>query len=205
MITNLVQGTTPLTVLVLVNAVYMKGKWANPFKKKMTKVGDFYVSNTRTVKANFMYQKSSFRYTRKEEEKFALCFLPYRAESRDTSWVMGILLPEKGLNVTEFLKYLEPKRLMNLHYNAHQIKLKVKLPKVKLEAKVDLIPFFKSLGVQAAFGMEADLTGIRFDLLVSVENFSIIHFFSDSPRLHFNFCHISTIVHSLLKVNQRRN
>ncbi|XP_075265021.1 neuroserpin-like, partial [Convolutriloba macropyga] len=161
LITNLVQGTNPLTVLALVNAVYMKANWANPFKKEMTKMGDFFISSTRTVKANYMHQKSHFRYTRRDEEKFALCFLPYWAETMETYWVMGILVPQKGLNVTDFFKYLEPETLKHLfHYEARQTKLKVKLPKVKVEAKVELIPLFKKLGVQAAFGEEADLSGI---------------------------------------------
>src|SRR5438270_697476 len=41
-------------LLVLTNAVYFKGKWADPFDKKATRVEPFHVSGDKTVRAPLM-------------------------------------------------------------------------------------------------------------------------------------------------------
>ena len=170
-IKDLVKGTTSDTVLALINAVYMKGKWSKEFKKHATYPDQFHVSNTEVVTANFMCQQNDFLYIAKKKEKFALAFFPYIAESAETAWAMGILLPEKGLKPNDFLKFLEPKALQKLYGECRETLLNVKLPKVKVEATIDLIPFFKQLGVQAAFDMEADFSGIRLDKYLLGEGF----------------------------------
>ncbi|XP_075241502.1 alpha-1-antiproteinase 2-like isoform X1 [Convolutriloba macropyga] len=159
-IKDLVKGTQKDTVLALINAVYMKGKWQQPFKKSSTRDDNFHVSSTKTVKAPFMHQQSNFLYISKDEENFALAFLPYRAQSADTAWVMGIILPKMGSNPSDFVKFLEFESLKNLYTQSSRTLLNVKLPKVKVEATIDLIPFFQKLGVRAAFGTGADFSGI---------------------------------------------
>ena len=73
-IKDLVKETQKDTLLALINAVYMKGKWQQPFKKSSTRDDNFHVSSTKTVKAAFMHQQSNFLYISKDEDNFALAF-----------------------------------------------------------------------------------------------------------------------------------
>ena len=84
-IKDLVKETQKDTLIALINAVYMKGKWQQPFEKSSTRDDNFHVSSTKTVKAAFMHQQSNFLYISKDEDNFALAFLPYRAQSADTA------------------------------------------------------------------------------------------------------------------------
>jgi len=159
-IKDLVKGTTPDTVMALINAVYMKGKWMQEFKKEGTVDGDFYLSNGSTVKTKLMRQNSNFKYISCKKDKFALAFLPYRANSAENAWEMGILLPERGLNPADFLKFLKYDSLKKLRSDSKSENLDIILPKVKIESTIDLIPMFEKLGVKSAFADTADFSGI---------------------------------------------
>ena len=160
-IKDLVQDTKPDTVLALINAVYLKGKWLKPFKPAKTDELDFDVSKEKKVKAKFMRQEARFDYVENKEELFAMAFLPYESDSKNSAWEMGILLPEKGSNPADFLKFLQHDSLKRLRSKANKQLLDLMLPKCKIESSIDLIPIFKLLGVKEAFTMGANFSGIR--------------------------------------------
>ncbi|MHC4989294.1 MAG: serpin family protein [Planctomycetota bacterium] len=78
-----------LTRLVLTNAIYFKGDWAEQFDKDDTQDEDFFVSADKTVKAPLMYQKEDFKYG--QTDTLQLLELPYKGD--DLS--MLILLPRR--------------------------------------------------------------------------------------------------------------
>ena len=53
---------TPLTKLVLVNAIHFKGDWETKFDKENTHEADFHVSKDKTVKAQMMFSNEKFPY-----------------------------------------------------------------------------------------------------------------------------------------------
>jgi serine protease inhibitor len=138
----------------------MKGKWMQQFKKRGTVDGNFFLSNGETVKTKFMRQTSHFNYVSCKKDNFALAFLPYKAKNVDYAWEMGILLPERGLNPADFLKFLKYDSLKQLRSDAKLEELDIKLPPVKIESTIDLIPMFQKLGVESAFADNADFSGI---------------------------------------------
>ena len=82
---------TPLTTLVLVNAIYFKGNWASQFDKQATRDGRFYRTTHDPVKAPMMEQKARFGYL--EADGLQVLELPY--VGGDLSMIM--LLPgDKG-------------------------------------------------------------------------------------------------------------
>ena len=63
-ITNIIspESISPLTKMVLVNAIYFKGDWEVKFDKSNTEKGDFHVSPTKTVQTDMMFSKEEYGY-----------------------------------------------------------------------------------------------------------------------------------------------
>ena len=63
-ITNIIspESISPLTKMVLVNAIYFKGDWEVKFDKSNTEKGDFHVSPTKTVQTDMMFSKEKYAY-----------------------------------------------------------------------------------------------------------------------------------------------
>ena len=95
------QGTIiPSTVLVLVNAIYFKGKWAVPFDPEHTVIGDFHISEGSTVKTDMMTMSDTeFLYGESADLNAKILRLPYGGEEVS----MFILLPNSvtGLSSVE--------------------------------------------------------------------------------------------------------
>ena len=62
---------TPLTRLVLVNAIYFKGNWENQFATGFTKDAPFFVSAKKSVNASLMQQTERFKYSEEGTEAAA--------------------------------------------------------------------------------------------------------------------------------------
>ena len=87
-----------MTRLVLTNAIYFKGDWADRFDGQQTRAEPFYVSQEKTVQAPLMYRKGQYPYgepvslRNDRRVKVQVLVLPYKGN--DVSMV--VLLPEKG-------------------------------------------------------------------------------------------------------------
>jgi len=67
----------PNTVLLLANAVYFKGKWANEFDPKATIDRPFHVDNTNTKMVKTMFRKGNYKYAELPEYEAKCIELPY--------------------------------------------------------------------------------------------------------------------------------
>src|SRR6218665_974115 len=80
------------TRLILINAVYFKSAWHEPFEKEDTKDDDFFVSPTETLRVKMMYQKiESATHYKSTELLSQVLELPYLSGALS----MFILLPDK--------------------------------------------------------------------------------------------------------------
>lgn len=78
---------TPLTVLVLVSALYFKGNWATAFDPQKTKPMPFYLRDGSTVSVPMMNVKANFNY--QETSTYKYIEIPYTGGST----CMAIVLP----------------------------------------------------------------------------------------------------------------
>ena len=79
---------TPLTRLVLTNAIYFKGTWQHPFEKAATQDGEFHLSAAQTATVPLMHRTGSgYRYY--DGGTFQELELPY-----DGDLAMVVLLPK---------------------------------------------------------------------------------------------------------------
>ena len=171
-ITNLLApGTlTPATRLVLTNAIYFKGRWAEAFDQQDTQEADFTRTDGTTAKAMFMATRdAAYRYaelwpddTRNElvfdqarfkyelqpnPDGFQLLELPYRGHTLAMVVVLpkrhdGLAALEDRLTVDTLSTWLEALRTQNVQ---------VYLPRFTLETTYDLPPALSAMGMPAAF------------------------------------------------------
>ena len=74
-IDEIVRSISPFTVLILINAIYFKGKWAKEFDKNETKDDTLILLDGKKKKIHMMHQENDYRYLR--GEGFQAVSLPY--------------------------------------------------------------------------------------------------------------------------------
>lgn len=148
----------PLTKLVLVNAIYFKGKWSEQFDKKHTREMPFKVNQEKKT-VQMMFKKAKFDTGYAEEVHAQVLVLPYAGKELS----MVILLPDEETPLAEVEKALtyEKLRAWTSPDNLTKEKIQVFLPRLKLEESYDLESFLRSLGMTDAFDeAKADFSGM---------------------------------------------
>lgn len=123
---------TSLTELFLINALYFKGKWENPFSSELTRARKFYTNSTNEVMVDTMYTVGDFGYFDNKELEARLINLPYL----DNEFTMTLALPndKDGLpkleaNIQKVIKHKELKVYPSVT---------VMMPKFRVEKNTDL-------------------------------------------------------------------
>ncbi|XP_077209580.1 serpin B10-like [Paroedura picta] len=152
-----------LTALVLVNAIYFKGNWANRFKEENTINAEFRLSKTTSTTVQMMFLKDTFRAFHISILKVNILELPYI--NNDLS--MLILLPEDIADETTGLELLEKEltyerlSIWTSPEMMEKMNVEVHLPKIKLMENYDLKTTLRSMGMTDAFSQnQADFTGM---------------------------------------------
>jgi serpin B len=144
-----------LTRLVLVNAIYFKGNWANPFDEKWTKDDTFYLLSGRTIRTPLMAQKRLFAYG--EEEFLQVLELPYEGKGLS----MIVLLPEEKDGLPQLEKQLTAGNLRMWTSRLRKQKVKVFLPRFKMTSQFSLSKTLAAMGMRDAFNPnKADFSGM---------------------------------------------
>lgn len=146
------------SVCVILNAIYFKGLWAFPFDEERTADAPYNVSADRQVTVPLMYRNADFKLLKKND--FRALSVPYEGERLS----MVILLPDHvdGLSTLE-QEVNEPNLQQWLAALDGQSPRKVRLylPRFKLETDYDLVPTLKQMGIAEAFKMPvADFRGM---------------------------------------------
>ena len=138
----------PLTRLVLANAIYFKGNWAEQFDKKNTREAPFKIRPGEEVQVPMMSREGDLKLAR--TGNFQALELPY--EGNDLSMI--ILLS----NEADKLPALGSNTLSNLQFTKQNVM--VHLPKYKVESSFELNTVLKKLGMPLAFSDQADFSGM---------------------------------------------
>ncbi|XP_076999842.1 leukocyte elastase inhibitor [Tamandua tetradactyla] len=152
-----------MTKLVLVNAIYFKGSWAEKFMKKATTDAPFRLNKKDTKTVKMMHQKKKFPYGYIQELKCRVLELPY--EGKELSMI--ILLPDDikddstGLKKIEKQMTLEKLKEWTKPENLDLVEVNVSLPIFRLEDSYNLNTHLAHLGVEDLFSSsKADLSGM---------------------------------------------
>ena len=146
------------TRLVLTNAIYFKGKWAEDyeFDEKDTEDDYFNLADGGTVKVPMMRQKRELRYA--ERDDYQAVQLPYQGRRL----AMVIFLPAVG-KFDEFADGLNAKTLSGRGDGWNERVVDLTMPRFKLEKSVDAKRALQQLGMTDAFNPNvggADFSGM---------------------------------------------
>jgi len=143
-----------MTRLVITNAVYFKGKWAEQFNETFTKEEDFSTAENKKVKVQMMrLDETTLNYS--ESGDLQVLELPY--EGGDLS--MLLLLP-KDNNLDALESSLSAEKLSELRASLHEEKVYVHIPRFKFETTYDLGSKLSAMGMPRAFTSAADFSGM---------------------------------------------
>ena len=150
------------TRLVLVNAIYFKGKWQQPFKTNLTETAPFHAAS-RETQARLMHQEADFGYA--ESDGLQVLDLPYAGNSLS----MLVLLPRDTNGLGALESRLNSTNLQQWVGTLHRRKVNVYLPRFRLTSEFSLKDPLAQLGMPVAFTPQADFSGMdgARDLLIS--------------------------------------
>ena len=143
---------TPLTRLVLTNAIYFKGKWVEEFDKKDTKKGDFTLESDDKIKVDMMHNTENFGYY--EDEELQILEMDYKGEELS----MLVLLPKSDISSLEVTN----EKLEEWRNSLYKPEVIVSMPKFTFETKYILNGYLTNMGMPTAFSNgEADFSGMN--------------------------------------------
>ncbi len=139
---------------VLLNAVYFKADWQSEFKASDSHNRKFFTDKSNSVSVPMMNQTNSYKYY--ENSQVQIVEMPYSGGAS-----MVIILPNQIGGLSKYESDLSS--LMNLLDELDSKspeKLKLTLPKLKMETDYDLVPVCMKLGMKDAFNSAADFSGM---------------------------------------------
>lgn len=147
------------TRLVLVNALYFKGKWDQPFNKELTNEMSFKINEKKERPVEMMMHEDIFNLAYVDEVQAKLLEIPYKGMELS----LLVLLPDDGVDLRKVENNLTFEKLTAWTRPdfMESLNVEVYLPKFKLQEDYDMESVFQQLGVVDVFdGNKADLSGM---------------------------------------------
>ena len=145
-----------MTRLVLTNAIYFKGNWAEQFEESMTRPAPFTLASGEKIDVPMMNQTEHFRYA--ETGNLQVLEMPYAGGELS----MTIFLPSKGRALDDFEKKLTYKSLLPWLSSLKKRKVVASIPKFKITSEFSMASVLKSMGMTDAFTPgAADFSGMN--------------------------------------------
>lgn len=160
------------TAMILLNALYFNAPWKTTFDSTATKDIVFTKSNGDQVSQQQMkqYSKCNYMYT----DFMQMIELPYGNEN----FSMLFLLPTDDFTITDLINELDYTTLDQWVDEMDTSYVVVRIPKFKFEWGREINNEIKSLGLEIAFGSNADFSGINMSEDIAITQ--VIH------KLFFN-------------------
>jgi len=149
---------SPLTRLVLTNAVYFKGDWREPFPTGATRDGPFHTPDGPVTVPLMRLPEPDLRHW--DGGDFQAVELPYKGGALS----MVVLLPKQRDGLPALEARLTPVTLadwLNQLGAAPAVPVDLVLPRFTVEARYELKPVLQAMGMRRAFQeAEADFSGM---------------------------------------------
>ena len=149
-IPSILDNVDPDLQMLLLNAVYFYDKWESPFTR--TDIAPFTCLDGTVQQVDMMHQTSSLRYS--QNDFFQILELPYQSGDMD----MYILLPRPGVAFDDALASLSTSRWEGWRRDLRSARVRVSMPKFKLECEMDFTGLLQDMGMKLAFSNSADFS-----------------------------------------------
>jgi serpin B len=143
---------TDATGMVLLNAVYFKALWQTAFTKEQTVPDKFLAASGKKITCEMMNSSINTKYY--EDDKFQAVEIPYK--NKEAS--MLIILPKK--DTESKINEIDYEYYSDIAKSFAAKKVKVSIPKFKMEVQYELRDAMKRMGMKSAFSKDADFSGI---------------------------------------------
>ncbi|MDO3409483.1 serpin family protein [Saccharibacillus sp. CPCC 101409] len=164
LIPQIVEGPIdPQTVMFLMNVMYFKGDWTEPFRPESTRDAAFHPADGNQVTVPTMTQGGFFDYL--EQDGFRAVRLPY---GEDRNFAMLLALPDEDSDLESFKRESLPE------FSAWSGSLEpargiVALPRFELKSLFELNALLRALGMEDAFAPDA----AQFERIADVKPLSV--------------------------------
>ncbi len=151
------------TVMLLINAIYFKGKWKSQFDKSKTVEMPFYKSGGNQVDVPMMKQKSDFRVY--EGNGFVVAEFPYG----QGNFVMDVIIPNDQAGFNSTLAMVSDENYTSWINQMRERETDLSFPRFKYGFKKKLKDILSDMGMGIAFSDDADFSNINdmYDLLIN--------------------------------------
>ena len=154
LITNMVDKLDPTTVMLLINAIYFKGKWKSQFDVANTVQASFYKPGNVTVQVPMMKQTSDYKIYK--GTGFTLAELPYG----QGNFVMDVILPDDNNGIDNLISSIDDNTLNGWLNMMSSRKTDLSFPRFKYGYKKELTNILTDMGMGITFGQYADFSNI---------------------------------------------
>jgi serine protease inhibitor len=154
LIKNMVDKLDSRTVMLLINAIYFKGKWNSQFDKANTVQKPFVKYGGVKVDVPMMKQKTDYKVF--TGEGFVLAEFPYG----QGNFVMDLILPDEGIELNNIIKSITDKSFKGWLTAMNKREVDLSFPRFKYGYKKQLNEILSNMGMGIAFTGFADFSNI---------------------------------------------
>ena len=152
-ISEIIDRINPGTVMMLINALYFNAPWEEAFLERNTREGVFH-GYEGDVQVPMMAKTERLNYA--EYQGCQMVELPYQGGR----YSMYVVLPAAGMGVDQMIPYINETLYDQAMGMMTPVKVKLTMPKFKLETSLVLNKSLQEMGIRTAFTSAADFKGI---------------------------------------------
>lgn len=154
--------------MVLTNAIYFKGAWAEQFEKEMTREEAFKLgAGDEKVNAQMMNRSGSYRYA--EDDAVQILEMPYVGNEVS----MVVVLPRAADGLSKLEKLVDAKWLEAMPGGLKSRQVQVAFPRFKMRTEFELSKVLAKMGMPLAFSDKADFSGMTSEAKLMIDQ--VIH------------------------------
>ncbi|NXW28420.1 A1AT protein, partial [Phaetusa simplex] len=142
------------TLMVIVNYIYFKAYWVNPFNIKGTHKDYFHVNVKTSVEVKMMTRDGFYKAYSDRKLSCEVVQIPYKGDVAAL-----FILPNKG-KMKQLEAALTKDTVAKWEKSLERRRIEVHIPKLSISGNYDLKKMFMNLGVTDVFSDRADLSGI---------------------------------------------
>jgi serpin B len=142
------------TYMTIINTVYFKGKWNNPFTERSTSKQKFTSSDGSIKDVDMMKETMGIDYMK--NTNFQAVRIPYE----DQNFGMYVFLPSKDSSVDKLTNEMTMENWNKWINEFKKTQVQVSLPKFKIEFEEELNSMLKGFGMKDAFDGTANFSNI---------------------------------------------
>jgi len=151
-ITEIMKEIDPLTLMILINAIYFKGYWTSPFMKEYSIDDIFHASSGLDQNVPTM-RKTSISLPYAKINNYSVVELSFG----NGAFSLVVVLPDEDTNISNVITQISGDWWEQITKNLgkHPFKVNLSIPRFKLEYERTINNDLKALGIKAPFNLES--------------------------------------------------